>query len=100
MHLLSVVESWNRRDHLMALATPFDVIVPLIFYYRRYLTPKATLMTWLKAKPLAYFRFLKLSIAYAYTKTRLVLAGRTMHRHKSHIDGSSTGCTSPLCSYN
>ena len=37
---------------------------------------------------------------YLNSETRLVLAGRTTHRHESHIDGPSTSCTSPLRSYN
>ena len=53
MHLASIVESRNRRDRFMTLATPFDIIVPLIFYYRSYLPPMATLMTWLKASKLS-----------------------------------------------
>ena len=37
--------SRNRLDRLMALVTPFDGIVQLIFHYRSYLPPMATLMT-------------------------------------------------------
>ena len=48
-----VVESRNRRDRLMALATPFDVILLLLFYYQSYLPPMATLMTWLKGSKLS-----------------------------------------------
>ena len=85
---------------VMALATSFDIIVSLIFYYWNYLPPMATLMTWLKTGTLACFRFSKLSMVYTHTETCLVLAGRAMHRHESHIDGSSTNCTLPLRSYN
>ena len=56
MHLPSVVESRNSRDHLMALATLFDIIVPLIFYYQSYLPPMATLMTWLRKPLFSFFK--------------------------------------------
>ena len=59
-----------------------------------------TLMTWLKTGTLACFCFLKLSMVYTHTETRLVLAGRATHRHELHIDSSSTSCTLPLRSYN
>ena len=63
----------------------------------------ATVMTWLKARKLsllACFRSSKLSMAYTHPEIRLVLAGRTTHRHESHIEGSNASCISPLCSYN
>ena len=33
----SIVQGRNGRDRLMALATPFGTIVPLIFYYQCHL---------------------------------------------------------------
>ena len=77
----------------MALVTLFDLIVPLIFYYRSYPPPMVALMTWLKASKPTCFRFLKLSMAYTHTETCLGLAGKTMH---PHIDSWSTSYTLPL----
>ena len=39
-------------------------------------------------------------MAYTYTETHLVLAGFTMHRRLSHINGLSINCTLLIRSYN
>ena len=49
-----ILQGRNRRHRLMALATQFDTIAPLMFYYWRHLLPMATLLTWFNAIQLIF----------------------------------------------